>query len=95
MDTITETNLDELNRQLLAHGYEILSDPDEIPQDVVRCLFSLLNQRLNDLSHRETLSGKLRQSYYDLERNKTLLEKEKNVTATRDREIAVYQAKLE
>ncbi len=86
---------DELSAQLLANGFDLpLTDAATLPQDVVRCLYSLLAHRVDDLSHREALTGKLRQIFYDLERSRTLLEKEQGSRAAAERELAISTAKL-
>ncbi|KAG8836352.1 hypothetical protein FRC17_005638 [Serendipita sp. 399] len=95
------TSIDYINGQLVAHGFTHgrglnLSDlRGQDQQMVVKCLSSMLGQRLDDMRRAEQLGGKYKTLSYDHER---LLEQHraaKEASAQAEREMESGKAKVE
>ncbi|KAG8758300.1 hypothetical protein FRC14_000358 [Serendipita sp. 396] len=95
------TSIDYINGQLVAHGFthgQGLNLSDMRGQDqqmVVKCLSSMLGQRLDDMRRAEQLGGKYKTLAYDQER---LLEQHraaKEAAAQAEREMETGKARVE
>ncbi|THH17444.1 hypothetical protein EW146_g3361 [Bondarzewia mesenterica] len=100
-DSVTSTStLQYVNSQLISHGYthspglslDGLSNKDS--EKVVKCLFSMLSQRMEDMNRTEELTTKLRTLSYDHERllsmHRTAVEK----SASSERETNLFKSRL-
>ncbi|KAI0318772.1 Afadin and alpha-actinin-binding-domain-containing protein [Amylostereum chailletii] len=100
-DSVTSTStLQYVNSQLVAHGFSLspglsldgLSNGDS--EKVVRCLFAMLSQRMEDMTRTEDLSTKLRTLSYDHDRLLSMHKSAKEKVADSEREANTHKSKL-
>ncbi|KAF9454385.1 hypothetical protein P691DRAFT_692547, partial [Macrolepiota fuliginosa MF-IS2] len=97
---VSTSSIEYVNAQLIAHGFapspglslEGLSGTDT--DRVVKCLLSMLSQRMEDMSRTEVLSTKLRTLTYDHERLMTMERNAKEKAANAEREMNLHKTKL-
>ncbi|KAI0291527.1 Afadin and alpha-actinin-binding-domain-containing protein [Multifurca ochricompacta] len=94
------STLQYINAQLISHGFTIhpglsldgLSSAEA--ESVVKCLLSMLGQRVEDMTRAEELTTKLRTLSYDHERLRSMHDSEKETAEVAEREVAAAKAKL-
>ncbi|KAH9945758.1 Afadin and alpha-actinin-binding-domain-containing protein [Amylocystis lapponica] len=100
-ESISSTSsLQYINSQLIAHGFthqpglslEGLSKDDT--EKVVKCLLSMLGQRVDDISRTEDLTTKIRTLSYDHERLLSMYRTSTEKTANAEREMNVHKSRL-
>ncbi|KAF9530341.1 Afadin and alpha-actinin-binding-domain-containing protein [Crepidotus variabilis] len=97
---ISTSSLEYVNSQLIAHGF--VPTPglclDGVSNDdsarLVKCLLSLLGQRVEDMSRTEDLTAKFRTIAYDLERMRSLHQSETEKAANAEREVNMHKSRL-
>ncbi|KAI6023947.1 Afadin and alpha-actinin-binding-domain-containing protein [Pisolithus microcarpus] len=93
-------NLQYINSQLIAHGFitapglslDGISKSDS--ERAAKCLFTMLSQRVDDMSRAEDLSTKLRTLSYDHERLMDMHHTSKEEAASAEREANQYKSRL-
>ncbi|KAI0058856.1 hypothetical protein BV25DRAFT_1993962 [Artomyces pyxidatus] len=99
--SVTSTStLQYVNAQLISHGFTIspglsldgLSNGDS--EKVVKCLFAMLSQRMEDMNRTEELSTKLRTLSYDHERLQSMHRTSTEKMANAEREATHHKSKL-
>ncbi|EAU90393.2 hypothetical protein CC1G_00777 [Coprinopsis cinerea okayama7 len=94
------SSLEYVNSQLIAHGFvpapglclDGVSNKDS--ERVVKCLMSLLSQRMEDMSRTEDLSTKLRTLSYDHQRLTSMHQTALDNAANAEREMNLHKSKL-
>ncbi|KAH6915778.1 Afadin and alpha-actinin-binding-domain-containing protein [Coprinopsis sp. MPI-PUGE-AT-0042] len=95
------STLEYVNSQLIAHGFapapglclDGASARDS--ERVVKCLLSLLGQRMQDMSRTEDLSTKLRTLQYDHQRLNSMHRTAVETAANAEREMNLHKSKLQ
>ncbi|KIY44945.1 hypothetical protein FISHEDRAFT_76977 [Fistulina hepatica ATCC 64428] len=94
------SSLNYINSQLVAHGF---SSPPGICLDgiakadlerVIKCLLSMLSQRMDDIARTENLNTKLRTLTYDYERMVSLHKEAAEKAANAEREASLHKSRL-
>ncbi|KAI9062566.1 hypothetical protein FKP32DRAFT_805484 [Trametes sanguinea] len=94
------SSLQYINSQLIAHGFthgEGLCLDGLAKEDadrVVKCILSMLSQRIDDMSRTEDLSTKLRTLSYDHERLTSMYKIETDKAANAEREMNMHKSRL-
>ncbi|KZT07244.1 uncharacterized protein LAESUDRAFT_742987 [Laetiporus sulphureus 93-53] len=93
------SSLQYANSQLIAHGFtDIELSLDGLgtkdAERVVKCLFSMLSQRVDDMSRTEELTTKLRTLSYDHERMVSKYRVAEERAANAEREMNVHKSRL-
>ncbi|TFK29578.1 hypothetical protein FA15DRAFT_663719 [Coprinopsis marcescibilis] len=93
------SSLDYVNGQLVAHGFPApgLSLDGVSPKDserVVKCLLTLLSQRMEDIARTEDLTTKFRTLTYDNQRLTSLHRSAVEAGANAEREMNLHKSKL-
>lgn len=94
------STLEFLNTQLVSQGYvpapglqlQVLQGKDQ--ERAVRCILSLLSQRVDDLRRFENATTRLRTQSFELDRMKTMWREEGEKSANAEREMTLYKSKL-
>lgn len=93
------SSLEYINSQLVAHGFApspglVLDGISNTDQDrVVKCLFGMLNQRIEDLSRTEELTTNLRTLTYEHERLRSMHRSTTERAANAEREMNVHKTR--
>ncbi|CDO68386.1 hypothetical protein BN946_scf184815.g33 [Trametes cinnabarina] len=94
------SSLQYINSQLIAHGFthgEGLSLDGLAKEDadrVIKCVLSMLSQRIDDMSRTEDLTTKLRTLSYDHQRLTSMYKAETEKAANAEREMNMHKSRL-
>ncbi|KAF9474824.1 hypothetical protein BDN70DRAFT_884425 [Pholiota conissans] len=94
------SSLDFVNSQLVAHGYipspglSLTGISKDESNRVVKCLISMLSQRVDDMSRTEELATKLRTLSYDHERMSSMYRAANDKSANAEREMNLHKSRL-
>ncbi|KAI0769209.1 Afadin and alpha-actinin-binding-domain-containing protein [Irpex lacteus] len=94
------SSLPYINSQLIAHGYthqpgiSLEGTSKDDAERVVKCLLSMLSQRMDDISRTEDLSTKIRTLSYDHERLMSMYRTATETAANAEREMNLHKSRL-
>jgi hypothetical protein len=94
------STLEYLNSQLVSQGYvpppglqlQVLQGKDQ--ERAIRCILSLLSQRVDDLRRFENANAKYKTQTFELDRYRTMWREECEKSANAEREMTLFKSKL-